>query len=66
MLALKSSISRVFAVSNARFFNTSATLGAMKKTQFPPRPKINEDDIEEVFIKGGYGLEMMSYALLTS
>lgn len=61
MLALKSTISRAILVTNAKFLNTSATLGAMKKTQFPPRPKINEDDIEEVFIKGGYDIEMISH-----
>lgn len=35
-----------------RFFTTSRS-ALIKKNKFPPRPKINEDEITEVFIKGG-------------
>lgn len=33
-------------------FSSSAGL-LLKKTQYPPRPKINEAEITEVFLKGG-------------
>jgi len=36
----------------ARLFSTSSSL-FLKKNKFPPRPKINEEDITEVFLKGG-------------
>ncbi|CAN6673766.1 hypothetical protein TRVA0_049S00628 [Trichomonascus vanleenenianus] len=39
---------RVFRRSFSR-----SCISLIKKHQFPPRPKISEDDIEEVFIKGG-------------
>lgn len=35
-----------------RLFTTSRNV-TIKKIKFPPRPKINEDEITEVFIKGG-------------
>lgn len=39
--------------NHVRLFSLYSNPLLLKKTQFPPRPKINEDDIEEVFIKGG-------------
>lgn len=35
-----------------RWFSGAAQ-ALLKRTQLPPRPKINENDITEVFIKGG-------------
>lgn len=31
----------------------TTALAAIKRTQLPPRPKINEEEITEVFLKGG-------------
>lgn len=38
---------------STRLFSTTAWQW-IKANKMPPRPKINEDEIEEVFIKGGY------------
>lgn len=39
-------------LQHVRTFSSNQPL-LIKKTEFPARPKISEDEIEEVFIKGG-------------
>ncbi|KAF5099935.1 hypothetical protein DV451_002758 [Geotrichum candidum] len=46
-------ICRAGVATGVREFTSVLPSWALKKTQFPPRPKIREEDIEEVFIKGG-------------
>jgi len=54
--ALKLSLSSITPVKRclARGFSKFPVL-AIKSHKLPPRPKINEDEIKEAFMKGGRG-----------
>lgn len=56
---------KAFGIVRRWFFSGSVHL--IKRNQLPPRPKINEDEIEEVFIKGGfvYCHRMLAKSFLT-
>lgn len=61
---LKLFLPKVASGCSPKPFHSCGLANAMKKTQFPPRPKINEDEIEEVFIKGGYVQQQIQFATI--